>query len=83
MFIWYYLFKKLRYREAKDKKEPVFNKPNYPKNGSPGGIYSILDPRGDQVDEGLTEMEKLLVSNPLYEKLMPERVKKIKVCSRL
>ena len=46
----------------------------------PSSIQSLLSGKKKkvEVEEDLTAMEKMILQNPMYEQLMPEKVKKIK-----
>ena len=46
---------------------------------NPGGIFPLVDNnKSKNDDEGISSTEKMILENPVYAKLMPERVKKIK-----
>ena len=46
---------------------------------NPGGIFPLVNNNNqNDDDEGISSTEKMILENPVYARLMPERVKKIK-----
>ena len=68
-----------KYKEAAAEKTAANPTKNPLVGNNPGGIFSVFDERYEEDLGGISETEKMILKNPLMVRMMPEKVKKIKL----